>query len=150
MSRTFGKVWQFRTARFAVTLTLARDYGYRYDGDDEDGGTQAALDSGELVAFDAKASVLFDGEEIASDYLCGSVYGADDVADFFTDHRSSDPMNRNCTIMRKAWKGEGNPEAKVSICHYFPDMVAAAIEEARTHMAALHSEAKALPYIRGA
>jgi hypothetical protein len=147
---TFGTVWTFRTKRFRVSLELQRDNFYRYDGDDENGETQAALNSGEFVAFDSKVTVEFDGEEIAANYLGGSVYGADNVADFYTDHRSADPLNRNCTIMRKAWRGEGNPDAKVSICHYFPGMVQEAISAAREAMIERKREAASLPYIRGA
>jgi hypothetical protein len=147
---TFGKVWEFRTKRFSVSLTLERERGYRYDGDDENGETQAKLDAGEFVAFTSCVAVKFDGEEIAADWLGGSVYAEDDVADFYTAHRSADPMNRNCTIMRRAYRGENNPDAKISICHYFPGMVSEAIEQAREIMRERIAEAKALPYIRGA
>lgn len=109
---TFGRVWTFRTKRFAVELTLERDYSYSYDGEDENGETQAALDCGESVAFDSTVTVYLDGEEIAQDHLCGSVYGDEQVAEFYTAHRDPDPMNRNCSIMRAAWRGEGNPDAK--------------------------------------
>lgn len=147
---TFGKVWEFRTKRFSVSLTLEREYGYRYDGDDEDGEAQAKLDSGESVAFTSCVAVKFDGEEIAADFLGGSVYGADEVAEFYTAHRSPDPMQRNCTIMRRAWRGENNPDAKISIYHYFPGMVSEAIREARDVMRDRIADARTLPYIRGA
>lgn len=137
---TFGTVWTFRTKRFMVSLELERDRSYRYDGDDEGGETQAALDSGEYVAFDCRVSVELDGVEIGADSLCGSVYAADEVAAFYTDHRSIDPMNRNCSIMR-AKLGDN-----ACICHYFPGMVRAAIGEARLHLSSL----KPLPYIREA
>ena len=118
------RVWEFKTARFRVVLEIEPDYGYRYDGDDEDGSTQAALDCGGYVAFDSAVIVYLDGHEIGRDDLGGSVYAAGDDG-FWTDHRSADPMNRNCSVMRAARGGN------VSICHYFPEMVRIAIAEAR-------------------
>ena len=56
---------------------------------------------------------------------------------FWTDHRDSDPMNRNCSIMRAARGGN------VVICHYFPDMVRTAVDEARKALANI-------PYLRAA
>lgn len=124
--------WQFKTARFLVALYVERDRNYRYDGDDEGGETQAALDAGDLVAFDSTVRVYLDGNPIAENHLCGSVYKADEVSDFWTDHRDPDPMNRNCAAMRLA-RG-GSPDARVSICHYFPGMVSEAIAEAREYV----------------
>lgn len=131
----YEPVWTFNTARFRVELALAYDYGHQYDGDDADGETQAKLDSGEYVAFDSRVRITLDGVTIGEDHLGASVYDAGDVADFWTAHRDRDPMNRNCSVMRAAWRGEGNPDAKVSICHYFPGMIAEAIAEARKHLA---------------
>jgi hypothetical protein len=136
---TFGTVWSYRTKRFTVSLKLERDYRYKYDGDDEDGETQAKLDSGEYVAFDSAVTVELDGEEIGFDSLHGSVYGADTVAEFYTAHRDPDVMNRNCSIMRAAM-GDN-----VVICHYFPGMVLQAISAAREE---LRSRRDAIPYIR--
>ncbi|MGE3307742.1 MAG: hypothetical protein AB7I52_17435 [Rhizobiaceae bacterium] len=131
----YETVWTFATARFRVELGVAVDHGYRYDGDDEDGETQAKLDSGEYVAFDSRVRVTLDGVTVGEDHLGASVYDARGMSDFWTAHRDPDPMNRNCTLMRAAWRGEGNPDAKVSICHYFPGMVAEAIAAARQHLA---------------
>lgn len=122
-----GTVWSFNTERFTVALEIERDRHYQYDGDDVDGETQAKLDSGEYVAFDSRVVVYFDNEEIASDSLCGSVYGAGDYSDFWKAHRDSDAMNRNCSIMRAARGGN------VVICHYFTDMVRIAIAAARQY-----------------
>lgn len=129
------KKWQFRTRRFRVVLEIAQDCGYRYDGDDPAGEVQAKLDSGEYIAFDSKVAVYLDGEEIAADYLGGSVYGADEVAEFYTAHRTSSPEYRN-TLAQKA--------AGRVIGHYFPDMVRTAIAEAREHVRAMTVP----PYIR--
>ena len=132
-------VCRFKTARFEVELLIERNFCYQYDGDDENGETQAKLDGGEYVAFDSRVVVYLDGEEIASasDSLSGSVYGADDWREFFTAHRDSDPMNRNCSIMRAA-RGDN-----CCICHYFPDMVAQAVAEARRVL-------RSRPFIRAA
>lgn len=123
-----GTVWRFRTKRFTVALQLSEEPGYRYDGDDEDGETQAPLDSGEFVAFDSRVIVYLDGEEIGSDSLGGSVYAADSVAEFWTAHRDPNPMNRNCSEMRAAHGGN------MCIGHYFPDMVSEAIRQARAFL----------------
>lgn len=134
MSHRFNSsrpVWQFRTARFTVALFVERDGSFKYDGDDPDGETQDRLDSGEFVAFNSRVIVELDGEEIAADYLGGSVYEYDRVSEFWTNHRDPDPMGRNCSIMR-AKKG-----ANVAICHYFPGMVSAAISEARDYVRAM-------------
>ena len=138
MSYQFNRgrpAWQFKTDRFTVALYLNRDSSYQYDGDDPDGETQAKLDSGELVAFESNVVVILDGESvIGRSNLGGSVYAADEVEQFWTAHRDPDPMNRNCTTMRAAWQGKGDPDARVSICHYFPGMVSEAIAEAREYV----------------
>ncbi|CAK7259111.1 MULTISPECIES: hypothetical protein [unclassified Shinella] len=102
-------LWTFKTARFTVKWQIEIDAGYRYDGDDEDGSIQAALDCGDMVAFDSKMSVWLDGVEIAADYLGGSVYYADQI-ETFRDHIG---MNA---------KGHGS---------YFSDMVRTVVAEAR-------------------
>lgn len=137
-----GNVWRFRTANFQVELRLERDFNYRYDGDDEDGKTQAAIDSGEYVAFNAFVSVFWNGEQIGQDALHGSVYGRDEVVDFYTAHRDANPMNRNSSIMRAA---EG---LNVCICHYFPGMVLEAIKDARREIARRKNNAARLPRLR--
>lgn len=129
-----GAAWRFRTKNFIVELQLERIHGYRYDGDDEEGETQAAIDLGDLHAFESTVNVYLRGEDepIGSDNLYGSVY--DNPDEFFTAHRDPDPKNRNCSLY---------PDRR--ICHYFPDMVREAIREARETLIARR---KALPYIR--
>ena len=120
-------VWTFSTARFTVALEIEQHYGYQYDGDDENGETQAKLDSGEYVAFDSSVVVYLDGREIGRDSLGESVYGANEVSEFWTAHRDADVMNRNSSA---------RPGVPVCIGHYFPEMVSQAIAEARDTLAA--------------
>lgn len=117
-------VWTFKTRRFTVRLTIEPDYGYRYDGDDPEGETQAKLNSGEYIAFDSAVTVEFDGIKIAADHLGGSVYDARKVKEFWTAHRDHDHNNRNCSMHMDRVIG-----------HYFPEMVRIAIEAARKHFA---------------
>ena len=140
-----GEKWTFETARFRVVFSIERERGFKYDGEDEGGEIQAALDSGEMVAFSSAVEVFFEDEEsaIGSDYLGGSVYTDGTESEFWTAHRGADPMNRNCSIMRAA-NGE-----RVSIGHYFPDMVRQAIAEARRELARRHVLAGRLPRVRG-
>jgi hypothetical protein len=121
-------VWSFDTARFSVALEIEEIDGFEYDGDDENGETQEALDSGAFVAFDSRVVVRLDGEEIGADYLGSSVYAADSTSEFWQAHRDANPMNRNCSIMRAA-SGDN-----VCICHYFPDMVREAVKAARAFL----------------
>lgn len=123
-------VWKFETARFSVRLEIEQDYGYRYDGDDENGETQANLDNGEYIAFDSRVVVDMDGQEIGSDSLGGSVYDSNDYSEFWTAHRTSSAEYRN-TLAQKA-------QNRV-ICHYFPDMVCIAVKAARQKVAAMKS-----------
>lgn len=118
-------VWEFKTARFSIQLQVEYDHGYQYDGDDEGGETQAALDRGDYVAFDSSVVVYLDNIEIARDSLGGNVYDASKVREFWTAHRDPDPMNRNCTAYR-AKHGQNHV-----ICHYFPDMVRQAVASVR-------------------
>lgn len=134
----FGKVWEFRTRNFRVILEIEKERGYVYDGDDPDGETQAKLDSGEYVAFSSKVSVIHDCEEIGADYLSGSVYGADEIAEFWQSHRTSPAEFRN-SIDRPG----------ICFCHYFPDMVKTALNEARDWLRERHEEAARLPRLRG-
>lgn len=118
-------VWKFAIGRVSVELEINQDCGYQYDGDDENGETQAALDAGEFVAFNSTVRVYIDNLEMGVDHLGGSVYEFGRESEFWTAHRDRDPMNRNCEAMR-AKRGE-----LACICHYFPDMVKHAIAEAR-------------------
>jgi hypothetical protein len=115
-------IWDFRIGRFLVVAQIepCQDCDLSWD---ETGETQANLSNGLWEAFDTRVQVYFNGAVIGENWLCGSIY--ENPADFFSDHRGKDPMNRNCSLMR-ASKGDN-----VVICHYFPDMVSEAIKEAR-------------------
>lgn len=132
-----GTVWKFKTRHFTIRLNIDEEQGYRYDGDDEDGEIQRKIDDGEYVAFTSCVSVEMNGQEIASDYLGGSVYGEDSYSEFWTSHRSPDFMNRNCSLMREA-KGQN-----AMIGHYFPDMVRRAIADARKYISDIPTLRKA-------
>mgnify|MGYP001119517483 CR=1 FL=1 len=135
-----GTVWTWKPkgGRFSIIARTKREHGYRYDGDDENGETQAKLDSGEYVAFGTIVTVYLDGEPIGEDSIWGSVYADGEESQFWTGHRDADPMNRNCSIMRAARGGN------VCICHYFPDLVREAISEARQHV----RDMTPVPYVR--
>lgn len=117
-----SKVWTFELGRVLVALHVEQEQNYQYDGDDEDGETQAKLDAGEYVAFWSRVTVAVDGVEIGSDSLGGSVYEFGKESEFWTAHRDPDPENRNTLAMKARNR---------CICHYFPGMVCEAIRAAR-------------------
>jgi hypothetical protein len=131
--------WSFETARFFVGFyaepeDLDPADSFQFPEDIE------AVRSGAVDWFCACVRVYLKGEddswcsdwrELASDYLGGCAYNS--VREFYTAHRDTDPMNRNCSIMRAA-RGEN-----VVICHYFPSMVQEAVSAARAELARLKS-----------
>ena len=119
-------MWQFETANFTVTAYAVPDEDCDLSWADAE--EIEAIRSGRHVVFGTIVEVTDSTDRvISSDSLCGSVYA--DAREFFVAHRDRDPMNRNCTLYRIA-RG-GSPDAKVAICHRFPDMVRQAISEAR-------------------
>ena len=116
-----AKLWEFKTKNFAIVLTAEDEWDVDVSWD-ETGQVAVDIERGDLEVFCAKVAVYFDGREIGSDYLGQCIYR--DPAEFATQHRDPNPMNRNCSIMRAE---RGN----VSICHYFPGMVSEAISNAR-------------------
>lgn len=125
-------VWEFNTARFRVVLEIEAEDVDPADlfefQDDID-----AVRNGEVEWFCAVVAVYLDDKRIAWDALGGCAYSS--VREFYTSHRDADPMKRNCSIMRQA-RG-GSPDAKYSICHYFPSLVSQAIGEARRALASM-------------
>lgn len=120
------RMYEFTIGRFTIAADIHPADHLDLSWDDT-GETAEKLDSGEWEAFDTNVTVSLNGAEIASDWLCGSIYA--DPAEFFSGHRDADPMNRNCSIMRAA-NGDN-----VMIGHYFPDMVRNAVQEARAWLA---------------
>lgn len=121
--------WTFETKNFSVEFSAEeeRDLDLSFD---DDGSIAEGLDSGKYVAFCAMVRVIYKptGAVVGGDSLGGCIY--ESVEEFITSHRDSDPMNRNCSIMRA--KHPAGP--KVSICHYFPDMIAEAVANARKNV----------------
>ena len=108
-----GNIWRFKTRQLVVSVDAFED---------DDGSVRAGLDSGEFVAFIARARVTDSmGGELATDFLGSCIYRS--LAEFGSSHRDPDPMNRNCSIMRAG--------QDVAIGHYFPDMVKTVCKEAR-------------------
>lgn len=118
-------LWEFETERLIVKLEIEPsvdpDISWMHQDQLDD------LESGHLVFFDAACTVYGPINKILGyDSLGESCYFIPQK--FVTDHRDSDPMNRNCSIMRTK-RGE-----KVVICHYFPSMVKQACQQARQTM----------------
>jgi hypothetical protein len=112
-------LWTFKTARFTVLL----DCEYEQDPDlswDDTGEVREKLDSGEWGNFCFIVRVLFDGREIAADYLGNSIY--EDPADFAREHYGIAPMGRAAGVLMGA---------------YFPGMVREAVAEARKTLCAV-------------
>jgi hypothetical protein len=122
------KAWEFRTEQFHIVAYIELEDDTDLSWDDT-GEVREKLESGEYEAFGTEVIVYWRGNEIAADYLGGSIYA--NPRDFFREHRSDDPMNRNCSIMRAA-NGEN-----CAICHYFPDMVRQVVAEARQALSSL-------------
>lgn len=100
----FGVIWSCRTANFEVYLKLDEEYGYKYDGDDEDGTIQLGLDEGDLVAFSASVEVYADEWPdlcIGVDHLGGSVYRDGETHKFIHDGYFKDMLKEACDDARR-------------------------------------------------
>lgn len=131
MTTHWEEIWRFNTARFSVLceVTPCQDDPADTFGFDED---IEAVRNGEVEYFDARVRVVSAwGDELGSDYLGACAYKT--TRELIEGHRTSDAMDRNCSIMRAA-RGDN-----VSICHYFPGMVAEAIAEARKHVSRINN-----------
>lgn len=135
-------VWSFETARYAVRAYVEPEEIDPADSFEfpED---IAAVRNGDVAWFAVTVEVVQlrfgktkggryarDGAVLGWDNLGGCAYAS--TAEFFHGHRDPDPLNRNCEAMRVA-RG-GSPDAKVSVCHYFPSMVREAIANARERL----------------
>jgi hypothetical protein len=76
---TLGIIREFRTPNFTVRVTAEED-NYLDLSFDDDGSVREGLNSGELIAFCAKAAVYCQGTELATDYLGGCIYRS--IAEF--------------------------------------------------------------------
>lgn len=103
----FETMWAFKTRNFEVLWEIEPDEDCDLSFD-ETGDIAAKIASGELICFLSKVSVLYNGVEIASDYLGANIY---DNPHDFRDHF-----------------GAGGKYGS-----YFSDMVRNAVEEARKH-----------------
>ena len=124
-------IWEFNTANLRVAFEVSPcedDPADSFQFDED----IAAVRDGRVEWFNAHVAVYDnEGRELGRDILCGCAYKT--VREFCTAHRDPDPKNRNCSTMRAA-RGPN-----VSICHYFPDMIASACREARTALKNLRS-----------
>jgi hypothetical protein len=107
------EMFRFKTVNFLIVATIEPDHDVDISFD-ETNETRDNLESGKWQAFGTIVTISHNGIELGQHSLWGSIYA--DPRDFFTSHRDSDPMNRNCSIMRKA-RGDA------VLCHYFPDMI---------------------------
>jgi hypothetical protein len=71
---TLGTIAEFKTAQFTVIVDAVEEFDLDLSWD-EDGATARGLESGELIAFAARARVFHDTlGELARDYLGDCVY----------------------------------------------------------------------------
>lgn len=111
MSRNHEVMWTFRTARFEIQWRIYPCHDLDLSWDDT-GETRENLESGFWRAFDSEMVLLLDGEEIASDWLCDSVYeNPSDSRDHigmknrFHGSYFSDMVREVCREGRKALQG---------------------------------------------
>lgn len=127
MSCNWETLWTFDTPNFRVALEVAPEDTDPADSFELDEDIAFAREGGSAW-FCASVAVYYGADEedlieVGRDVLGGCSYRS--FEEFYTSHRDRNPMNRNCSIMR-AKLGQN-----VSICHYFPDMVREAVNEAR-------------------
>ncbi len=117
------EMFRFETKNFVIRAAIFPDVDVDTSFD-ETGETAENIESGLWEAFGTIVTVeTKEGVELGSDILCGSIY--ENPHEFFTAHRDSNPMSRNCSAMRTV-NGQNS-----CICHYFPEMIREAIRNAR-------------------
>ena len=123
--RKICNIRTFNTGRFTVSVDAMEedcpDFTF-----DETGEVAEKVESGEYVIFCARARVLLDGNEIASDYLGNCIYGS--FAEF-EDHRE-------CGAQTRKLRESGS---KAIVGSYFADMVRNVCREARQEVKRLQS-----------
>jgi hypothetical protein len=93
MENKIGTIRTFETPNFRVVVDAIEDFDVDLSWD-EDGSTRAGLESGNLIAFCARARVFLKSspwQELAADYLGGCIYKS--LAEF-ADHRECGIANR--------------------------------------------------------
>lgn len=105
-----GTIWKFETARFRVEVEARSDWDcdLSWDGD---GSTRESLESGDLVAFQAVATVFLDGVEVGSDSLGGCIYS--DI-DAFRDHIGIGEQATRERVSRDIRKVEGRFKSRAA------------------------------------
>jgi hypothetical protein len=89
MMTYFEKIWEYKTANFTVELSVAPedippDDDFMFETEQERKDLLEDINEGRLEWFIARVRVLWDGKEIASDYLGGCCYKSFD--EFRHDH----------------------------------------------------------------
>jgi len=123
-----NELWRFETARYAVTLHAIEEDMDPSDSFESEDDVEFARSGDPAAWFCAAVRVVNKktGIELGSDVLGGCSYKS--FRDFYSGHRDRDPANRNTLAMKAK---------NVVICHYFPDMVSQAIDNARDTLANL-------------
>jgi hypothetical protein len=125
MIDTIGVIREFQTQHFHVIVDALDDLSPDLSWD-ETGEVRDKLYDGRLTLFCARARVMWQGVELASDYLGGCIY--EDI-DAFQDHRQCGRENR-----RLEAAGE------TARCgSYFSDMISNVCTEARKEYARLQT-----------
>ena len=127
--------WTFCTRNIEVAFQVSECLENPREQFSDDADVEA-IESGSIAWFDARVLVILrDPEARGMRLLLGSdVLGAcayESVRDFYVEHRNVDPMKRNCSV-RRAIEGE-----HTHVAYYFPDMVRAAVTEARKRLHAI-------------
>lgn len=114
-------LWQFATARFTLEFHATEEDCNPADHFSDQRDVEFAQEGG--AHWFCAVVIVRDlvGKVIGTDTLGTCSYNT--FAEFMTSHRDRDASNRN-TLAQKA--------AKRVICHYFPDMVAQALQDARS------------------
>ncbi len=67
-------IWSFATSRFMVIVDAVEEYDVVDLSWDESGEVREKISNGEFVVFCARARLLMDGIEVATDYLGQCIY----------------------------------------------------------------------------
>lgn len=117
----YDVLWVFETARFTVALFAELEDCDPADAFERDDGIACASDGEPAHWFRAVVAVYdSEGNRIGLEVLGGCSYTS--FAEFYTSHRDPNPASRNTLAMKAQNRG---------FCHYFPEMVRAAVAAAR-------------------